>query len=477
MSRAAWAELARRELARRDYRTYLALSQGPGYVETGLSRFLAEAVQRFLETDTGHAYDILLIETPPQHGKSTAVTETLPSWFLGRWPDKQVILASYSDEFAERFCRRNREKLQRLGRDVFGISMGKVNRAGEFELAEHRGRLIARGLLSGITGNPADLLIVDDPVKTRQEADSPTIRSRIWEEWQNSLKSRFAAGAKVIVIMTPWHEDDLAGRILRQEIHVELLRLPILAEADDPMGRTPGQALCPELGKDEAWVADFRRAYLDDPRGGARAWTALYCCAPRAEGGNLIRRGWWRRYRARDKPPFGTQLISVDAAFKGGDGSDFVAITVWGKAGKDYYLLDCLNRRLDFPATLQAIRAMARLYPEARAVLIEDKANGPAIIQTLRQELYCIAVNPQGGKVARVNAVAAAIEAGHVFVPEGPAWAEEFLDQWTAFPAGRHDDMVDSASQALGYLQRASGEAALAEEAPPPPDLWDVYHS
>ena len=110
-------------------------------------------------------------------------------------------------------------------------------------------------------------------------------------------------------------------------------------------------------------------------------------------------------------------------------------------------------------------------------MLIEDKANGPAIIQTLRQELYCIAVNPQGGKVARVNAVAAAIEAGHVFVPEGPAWAEEFLDQWTAFPAGRHDDMVDSASQALGYLQRASGEAALAEEVPPPPDLWDVYHS
>lgn len=243
MNQAVWAELARRELARRDYGAYLALTQGRGWKETALSRYLARAVQTFLEADTGHAYDILLIETPPQHGKSTAVTETLPSWFLGRWPEKRVIVAGYSDEFAERFCRRNREKLQQFGPDLFGVAMGKVNRSTEFELAGRRGRMISRGLLSGITGNPAELLIVDDPIKTRQDADSPVIRDRIWEEWQNSLKSRFAAGAKVIVIMTPWHEDDLAGRLLRQEIHVEQLRLPVEAEANDPLGRAPGAPL------------------------------------------------------------------------------------------------------------------------------------------------------------------------------------------------------------------------------------------
>ena len=104
MTSPVWAELARRELARRDYGAYLALSQGRGWKETRLSKFLAQKVQAFLEADTGHAYDILLIETPPQHGKSTAVTETLPSWFLGRWPDRRVIVAGYSDEFAERFC-------------------------------------------------------------------------------------------------------------------------------------------------------------------------------------------------------------------------------------------------------------------------------------------------------------------------------------------------------------------------------------
>ena len=475
MRDAVLAELARRELARRDYGEYLAFCQGEGWKRTGMSEFLARKVQEFLEADTGHAYDILLIETPPQHGKSTAVTETLPSWYLGRFPDRRVIVAGYSDEFAERFSRRNREKLQRYGKDLFGVQLGKVNRAAEFELGTGKGRLIARGILSGITGNPAELLIVDDPIKTRLEADSPVIRNRIWEEWQNSLKSRFAAGAKVIVIMTPWHEDDLAARILRKEVHVQLLRLPVEAEGNDPMGRKPGAALCPELGKDEKWLADFKRSYLDDPQGGARAWAALYQCSPRVEGGNLVRRSWWRRYEPKQLPRMGTSVISVDAAFKGGEHNDFVAITVWGKSGNDYYLLDCLNRHLDFPGTLQAVRAMGKLWPQAKAVLIEDKANGSAVIQTLQKELFCIPVNPKGGKEARVHAVSPAIESGHVYVPLGRSWAEEFLDQWTAFPAAAHDDMVDSGSQALSWLLHANGQAMTEEREEVRGDLWEVY--
>lgn len=470
-------ELARRELARRDYGEYLALSQGRGWIRTALSVFLARELQAFLETDTGHAYDILVIQTPPQHGKSIAVTETLPSWYLGRYPDRRVIVAGYSEDFAERFCRRNLEKLRRWGPDLFSVELGKLQRAAEFELAGHRGRMIARGLLSGITGNPAELLIVDDPIKSRQEADSPTIRDRIWEEWQNSLKSRFAAGAKVVVIMTPWHEDDLSARILRTEPHVRLLRLPVEAEAGDLLGRPVGAPLCPELGKDEKWLRDFKRSYLEDPRGGARAWTALYQCAPRVEDGNLVRRCWWRRYDPRLLPRFGTMAVSVDAAFKGGGSNDFVAITVWGKAENDYYLVDCLNRHLDFPATVQVIRAVCRQYPQARAVLIEDKANGPAIIQTLQKELFCIPVDPRGGKVARVHAVSPAIEAGHVLVPDRGDWVEAYLDQWTAFPTGAHDDMVDSSTQALAWLLNASGQPVPEEEPEEPRDLWQVYES
>ena len=453
------AELAKRELARRRFGEYLAYVQGPGWKRTRLSEFLAVRVQDFLEQKSGHAYDILVIETPPQHGKSCTVTESLPAWYLGCHPERRVILASYDSDFAERFCRRNREKIREYGPRIFGIGTGAVDRAQEVELSGGGGRLISRGIMAGITGNPAELIVIDDPVKNRQEADSAVYRERLWEEWQNSLKSRLAAGGKVILIMTPWHEDDLAARILRTEDNAELLRLPLEAEADDPMGRLPGEPLCPELGKDRDWLRQFKAAYLADPRGGTRAWTALYRCAPRRDEGNLIKRSWWRRYDPAEIPRFASEVISVDAAFKGGEDNDFVSVQVWGKLGEFYYLRYCLNRHLDFPGTLAAIRAAAKLYPGARSVLIEDKANGPAIIQTLQREMFCIPVNPLGGKLARVNAVAPAIESGHVFVPltEKAAWAEDFIDQFTAFPSGAHDDMVDAATQALSRLIFAGG--------------------
>ena len=276
MEQAVWKELAQRELARRSLAEYLCYVQGGMWKRTRMAEFLAGRVQTFLEAETGHAYDILLIETPPQHGKSMTVTESVPSWYLGKHPEARIIMASYNEGFAERFLRRNKEKIRRFGKNLFGIEIGSVDRATELELSNGMGRIISRGLLSGITGNPANLILIDDPVKNRQEADSETTRDKVWEEWQNSLKSRLAAGAKVIVIMTPWHEDDLAARILKSETNVELVRLPVEAEEHDPMGRKPGEALCPELGKDAKWLAEFKRSYLSDAQGGARAWMALY---------------------------------------------------------------------------------------------------------------------------------------------------------------------------------------------------------
>lgn len=460
------AELALRERARRDYGSYLAYTH-PDWVDTRMATYLANEVQSFIETTTGNAYDVLVIEAPPQHGKSRAISESLPSWVLGRHPTWRIIEASYNDETAERFCRRNKEKLKQHGANLFGVEIGKIDRATEFELTNNMGRMISRGILSGITGNPANLLIIDDPIKNRVEADSSTLRGRVWDEWQNSLKSRLAAGAKVILIMTPWHEDDIAARIMATEQNVRLLRLPVEAEADDPLGREIGDPLCPELGKDGKWLSDFKTAYLRDPDGGARAWSALYQCSPRVEGGNIIRRDWWQYYRPEDIPTFGTEIISVDATFKGGVKNDYVAITVWGKRGIDYYCRYCLNQHLDFPGTLQAIRTVKRLFPRVMAVLIEDKANGSAIISVLQREMFCIPVNPRGGKEARVNAISPAVESGHVFLPVGAPWVSEFVDQFAAFPNGANDDICDSASQAISYLLYSSGVAdipALPEE-------------
>ncbi|MBQ6205525.1 MAG: phage terminase large subunit [Oscillospiraceae bacterium] len=470
------SELVQRELARRNYGWFLRLTGGAAWIPTRFSDFLARETQAFLEADSGDAYDILILQTPPQHGKSMSVTEALPAWVLMRKPETRVILASYNEDSAERFARRNREKLSQWGPLLFDVAPGGVNRATEYEIAGHRGRLISRGIMSGITGNAADLLIIDDPIKNREEADSPAYREKLWAEWLNSLKSRLAAHAKVILIMTPWHEDDLSARIRRTETNVRLLRLPVEAEASDPLGRAPGAALCPELGKGDKWLAQFRQSYLNDPSGGQRAWMALYQCRPRSERGNIVRRDWWKFYETLPDA-FGTQCISVDAAFKGGENNDFVAITVWGRRDSDYFLLDCLNSHMDFVGTLAAIRETRRKYPDARAVLIEDKANGSAILNVLQREMFCVPVDPRGDKRSRVYGASPAIESGHVYVPRSAAWLEEYLDQWTAFPSGRHDDMVDSSTQALHWLFEKSGEVPETPEEIPRERAREEYEA
>ena len=467
------AELARRELARRDFRQYLPYVHGAMWKRTKMSEYIAKRVQDFVEADTGNAYDILVVKTPPQHGKSLTLSETFPSWYLGKYPTKRVIMASYNEDTAQKFCRRNADKLRQFGGTLFGVSLA-IDRSTELELSNRQGRMISRGIMSGITGNPADLIIIDDPIKNREEADSQTIRDKLWYEWQNSIKSRLAAGAKVILIMTPWHEDDLAARLCNSEANIDEIRLPVEAEEDDPLGRKPGDSLCPELGKDNNWLKQFKDSYIHDAQGGSRAWEALYMFRPRVEGGNLVDRAWWRYYKQDSIRDFGTEVISVDAAFKGTDSSDYVAITVWGKLNTDYYLRYCLNRHLTFSQTLDAIRLAQTIYPNAQRVLVEDKANGTAIIDVLQREMFCIPVNPKGGKEARVNAISPAIESGHVFLPDGAPWLEVYIDQFSAFPAGAHDDMVDSTSQALAFLLNASG---IPVSKTPDPEIAMSHHA
>lgn len=401
----------------------------------------------------------------PTHNSIT-ITESFPSWYLGRYPRHRIIEASYNDDTAKRFGRKNIEKIEQFGSKLFGMDKGSIWTTNEFELANGWGKMISRGIMSGITGNPANLIIIDDPIKNAEESASEAYREKLWSEWQHTLKTRLAAKAKVIVIATPWSEDDLLARIIAREQNVTLIRLPVEAEENDPLGRRIGEALCPELGKDNAWLKQFKESYLNDIShgGGHRAWQALYQCSPRVEGGNLVRREWWRFFNPKDITVFGTTIISVDATFKDGKDNDYVAIEVISKLGNNYYVRYVLKRHMDFPATVQAIAMVKQLYPETRYIVIEDKANGSAIIQTLRSKyIGVISVTPKGGKVSRVNAISPAIESGNVLLPEGEPWVEEFIDEFTAFPAGAHDDCVDACSQGLGYLIFSPGIVAAPE--------------
>jgi predicted phage terminase large subunit-like protein len=456
------------DLVRNNYTAYCQYVHEGRWLVSKHLKYICDRVQSFIGTDTNHAYDILLVQVPPQHGKSLTITETLPSFYHGRYPEKRIIMASYNDETAERFTRRNKEKIKIYGKSLFGIEIGDIDRATEYEIANHQGRLISRGIMGGITSNPADLILIDDPIKNRQEADSDTFRNRLWDEWQNTFKTRLAAGAKIIVIMTRWHEDDLAGRIIKYENHVEILNLPCEAEENDILGRKVGEALFPEIGKGNEWLAEFKAGY--QTKEGNRAWLALFQGRPTADSGNLINRNWWKFYV--EVPEMIQEIMSVDATFKGNDNNDFVSIQVWGKRNADMYLLDKDKRHLDFPQTMAAIRQMKTRHPNVSLILIEDKANGSAIISMLQHEIPgIIPINPDGGKVARVNAVSHVIESGNTYLPQDAEWLNEFIEECSAFPNGVHDDDVDAMSQALNRFIYFGADIPEIEQ----PDIYAAF--
>lgn len=401
---------------------------------------------------------------PPQFGKSTTITETVPAWWLGKHPDKKWIIASYSTDFASSFGRKNKEKCQEYNPKIFPgfrLADNPCNNT-EFETTSHGG-VYSAGLLAGITGHHADVVIIDDPIKTQEEADSDTHKSKIWNEYMSSVRSRLGdqdstashgiAKGKVIVIQTRWVEDDLIGRLIDKEAHVTYINIPCECDdpVNDPLGRQLGEGLCPEIGKGTAWLKDFKQFYISND--GSRAWNALYQGRPTAQGGNLIKSDWWQYYTTTPVDKFPYTIISVDATFKDGDNNDYVAIQKWGKYNRKYYLLRRIKKHLDFVNTLTAIRQLKKEDPTIDFILIEDKANGSALINVLRSEFEgVIPVKPLGGKVSRCNAVAPAIERGDVYLPQLDNSIDDYVREFSQFPNGPHDDEVDATTQALNRM-------------------------
>ena len=450
-------------LAINDYYAYTFLAQNEGidlskdpprYVPTKLHQFLCKTIWEFVEEETGNPYDILLLSVPPQHGKSLTVTETFPSFYLGHYPEKRVIEVSYGSDFAKRFGRANKQKVEQFG-NIFGIAIAKDVRSNmDWRLNNNRGGMVSRGLGSPITGEPGDLIIVDDPIKNAAEARSQAHRDNLWNEWQQTIMSRVQAGTKIIVIQTRWHEDDLIGR-LKDQPYTRYYNMEALNESeDDPLGREIGEALCPEIGKDEKWLTNYRDGLTsgtidEGGESGLRAWEALFQGHPTNKEGNILHREWWQLYEG-DITDYDMQIMSVDPAFK--DNGDFVAIGIWAKKGPNIYLVDLVREHLNFQATMDMILQRRALHP-CSYILVEDKANGSAIIETLRKRIMgVIGVSPRDSKEERVNAVSFAIEAGNVYLPKDKRFTSLFIEECAQFPNGKHDDMVDQMTQALARL-------------------------
>ena len=462
------------DLMRQSYLAYCFETQNRGlnykkdklrWYPSEFHKKLCEIVQSFIETPTGHPYDIMLLSTPPQVGKSVTITETLPSWYLGRNPESRVIELSYGADFAKRFGRRNREKIQEFG-FIFGISLKSDTKSvEEFELSNGLGGMVSTGVGGSVTGRKCNLLIIDDPIKNREDADSERYRQKVWEEWVNSFKTRLSAGAKVIVIQTRWHEDDLFGR-LKSDPYATVYNFPMEAEGKDILGRKKGEPLCAEIGKDKKWLKNFKAALIkgdeeSEGQSGIRAWNALYQGRPTAMEGNLLEREWWQKYEYTDDMSFEHLVMSVDAAFKDHDTSDFVAIEIWGKRGPNIYLVHLVRKHLNFQATMNMIMQLKALYPVG-SILVEDKANGTAIIEVLRRKIMgIIPVEPRGSKESRVNSISFAIESGNVYLPSNKRFTNEFIEECAEFPNGKHDDMVDAMSMALMKLIWSPGKRKL----------------
>lgn len=440
------------ELSRRNFGEYVEFIHEGRYIHGRFTRYLTKRVQDFIEAKTGNAYDILILSVPPQHGKSTTITETLPSWYLGKHPTHRVVEISYSDEFAKLFTRRNREKIDKAGLELFGIRIGEPNTANEFVLDNGIGSFISRGVDGGVTGKPCELMIIDDPIKNRADADSETMRSRLWDEWLNSFKGRLANGAKVILIMTRWHKQDLAGIFMETERNVTVINFPVECITDtDELGRSRGDTLFPEppVGKDKAWWEDFKRSYITTQ--GSRALNALYYGSPTSDEGGIFKRKWFTDNLYSSTPKIGYKVLSIDATFKDGKNSDFVSIQVWGKGGKDCYLLDRTKRIMGFVDTIEEIGKVIDRHGDYNAIYIEDKANGSAIIDVLRRRYRAvIPVQPEGGKEARASAIAPLVEAGDVHLRSVDG---DMINECCDFPNSDHDDDVDSMSQALNKLR------------------------
>jgi predicted phage terminase large subunit-like protein len=428
-----------------------ARETAPGYLAGWFHHELGQALEEFSGAVARGESPRLMIFVPPRHGKSLLVSERWPVWHLGHHPAHHVVAASYGQDLSTKFSRRARSiaRSRTATRRFPDLVLDAARTAVQEWETTLGGSFKAVGIGSALTGSGAHVLVIDDPVKDAAQAASATYREAVWEWYTHTAYTRLMPGGGVLLVMTRWHEDDLAGRLLAAEAaggdRWRVIRYPAIAEEPEPH-RAVGEALHPER---------FSVERLERIRGavGSRAWAALYQQRPSRVEGNLIRRAWWRFYReAPSLAQFDTILQSWDLSFKAAASSDYVVGQVWGRRGADRYLLDQVRDRLDFSSTVQAIRAMRAKWPQAGAILVEDKANGPAVISALGREIPgLIPVNPAGSKEARVAAVSPAIEAGNVWLPdpELAPWVGDLLEEASAFPRGAHDDQVDALTQAL----------------------------
>lgn len=448
-------ELKWQALANISYDFYLQYSHHGNYIHGRHTRLIAKKLEEIEQKQAQGISTFTIFNMPPRHSKSMSISETYPSWFIGKNPGRRVIQVSYGENLAKKAGRRNLDKIREFGPAVFDIEVDREKHSAvDWAVKGQRGGMIARGIGGAITGEGADLLIIDDPIKNRKEAESQTYREFVWDEWESTLRTRLQPGAAVIIIFTRWHEDDLVGRLLEKEPEKwDVVDLPLLAGERDILGREEGEPLFPEYGFDLEWAEELKKSV------GTRVFESLYQQNPRPPEGQIFKRHYWNYYR-RLPSKIDEWLQSWDATFKDLETSDFVVGQVWARKGADFYLVDQIRAKMNIVATMQAIQNLSAKWPQTTTKLIEDKANGTAVIQLLKQKVPgLIPVNPEGGKEVRAAAAEPFVEAGNIHLPHPTIapWVNDFVEEAAAFPNGKNDDQVDAFTQAMARFNNNAG--------------------
>lgn len=448
----------RRALARKNLADYATLMY-PTYKTPPHIMLIANALERVERGECKR----LMIFTAPRHGKSMLTSEFFPAWFLGRNPQKYLIHTSYSQDLVDDFGRKIRNQLQDpmfkgifpdcvLASDSASISKFNTTKSGVYYGA---------GVGGAITGRGAHIMLIDDPLKGREEADSEVIRAKLKNWYRSVAYTRLMPEGAVVIIQTRWHQEDLAGWQLKDHADEgwEVIELPAEAKYDDVLGRKPGEPLWPESYPAES-LAKIKKQL------GAREWSALYQQEPLPDDGAIFNIEWFNRYE--DLPGSPDFVIhSWDTAAKDSDIHDPSSCTVWNVYGGKAYLVDRVNIRVQFPDLVRAVQNLAR-RDKPNWVLIEDKSSGQQLLQTLRVEtqLPCIGIVPKDSKVIRAQGVTGFIEAGRVYLPASAPWIPDYLAQLANFPQSRHDDDVDSTTQALQFIIERVGKRKSIDSIP-----------
>ncbi len=451
-------ELTSRELSRRRLLPFV-LKFNPTYMAGWCHKDICRRLERFSDDVAAKKSPRLMIFMPPRSGKSELASRSFPAWHLGRHPEHEIIATSYAGSLALKFSRKVRSIIRdsKFLRIFKGVTLDTDSQSAENWLLKEGGGYMAAGVSGPLTGNGMHIGIIDDPVKNREEAESETVREGIKDWYTSTFYTRLAPGAGILVILTRWHDDDLAGWLLEEEKkggdEWDVVSYPAIAEEDE-LFRNKGDALHPDRYDQKAF-GKIRRAI------GERDWWALYQQKPTADDGDYFKKEDFKLYRPGDCPPLNELAIyqAWDLAIGQKQDNDFsVGITVGLDREERIWVLDVVRGKFDGREIVEKIIDLYEKYTPQYVGIEKGHISmsiGPFLNQRIRERRAYGLVPEEltvgrADKVLRARSIQGRMKQGTVFFPEHETWFMALRDELLRFPAGKHDDQVD----AMAWLGR-----------------------